>query len=226
MNAMFIMNDNFPKCEAGHPVHCIKLVPSIQGDFLIYDYEKYMDFNGYCMGQDDVSRTIDLYGTWSMDMHSFITRTLLLKKHGLFIDVGSHIGWFSRLAIRLGYTVVGFEGATENIKLAEVNAPGATFNNVWFDKNTKPSSILYGGDLMKMDIEGNEQYGLVYFEKSFELGHIRDVVIEISPVFNNSYPALIKRMKDWGYAVFNIDGTEWNGKFDFEQTDLWFKYAR
>lgn len=211
------------QCQAGHKYHDRKMVPSIQGNFLIYDYEKYMDFPGYCMGQDDVSRTIGLYGKWSQDMYDFIEKILDKKDHGLFLDVGSHIGWFSRLAVSKGYSVIGFEGAPENIELARINVPTGIFENIWFDKDTKPTNLMVYAQLLKMDIEGNERYGLVYFEKSFRNKRIDNAVIEITPVFNDSYPALIKQMQDWGYSVHNLDGSDWNGKLDFDQSDLWFK---
>jgi hypothetical protein len=137
--------------------------------------------------------------------------------------VGSHIGWFSRLALSKGFAVLGFEGVSENIDLAKVNAPRAVFTKMWFDENTKPSNLIYEADLIKMDIEGMEQHAVRYFEKSFESGKIKNALIEISPVFNDSYPALTQRMINWGYEVFLVDGTKWNGKFDFPQTDFWFK---
>lgn len=211
-------------CQAGHPTHDRKTVPSIQGDFLIYDYPKYMDFAGYCMGQDDISRTIGLYGNWSQEVYDFISKILDAEKDkGLFVDVGCHIGWFSRLALSKGFTVIGFEGVTENLELAKINVAHSEFHNIWFDQKTEPISYPINSVLMKIDIEGSEQHAVRYFEESFKSGTIKNAIIEITPVFNDSYPALVERMKDWGYSVFLVDGTPWNGKFDFEQTDLWFK---
>lgn len=211
-------------CQAGHQTHHRKIVPSKQGDFLIYDWKQYMNFKGYCMGQDDISRTIDLYGLWSDDMYDFISKILTnetTKK--VFIDVGSHIGWFSKLAINLGYEVIGFEGVSENIELAKVNALQAAYKNVWFDKNILPSDDIFEAHLMKIDVEANERYVVDYFDKSFSEKSIDNVVMEISPVFNDSYPAIVEKMKTFGYEVLLLDGTKWDGNFNFNQTDFWFR---
>lgn len=211
-------------CEARHNIHKKKLAPSLQGQFLIYDYEKYMDFKGYCPGQDDVSRTISLYGNWSMDLYNFIKDFFDYSSSlgKTFIDVGCHIGWFSKLAQSLNCRVIGFEGIYENLLMASVNAPMAELSEVWFSENTPVTDAVYHADLMKIDIEGNEQWALQYFHRSFDSGTIKSAVIEISPVFNDSYPALIKKMRDWGYDVYELNGDKWKGLLNFNQSDLWF----
>ena len=74
-----------------------------------------------------------------------------------------------------------------------------------------------------MDIEGNEQWGVKYFEKSFEAGCIKNVIMEISPVFNNSYPSIIEKMKGFGYDIYLLDGTKWDGELNFDQSNFLFK---
>ena len=136
-------------CQAGHEPHKRITVPSIQGDFLIYNYKQYMGFNGYCTGQDDVSRTIDLYGKWDEDVYQCILSILeTAKPGGVFIDIGCHIGWFSKLVSEKGFIVKSFDGESENLILAEVNAPNAVYTNLWFDEKIELLGSVYECELM------------------------------------------------------------------------------
>jgi len=214
-------------CQAGHTTHARRTVPSEQGRFLIYDYARYMDFKGYCTGQDDVSRTIGMYGIWDEPSTGLIASILDNGKENLFIDVGCHIGWFSKLALGKGAFVLGFDGEPEHIELCKFNAPHGAYKSIWFDKSIVPTDRIHQAELIKIDVEGSEQWAIKYFEKSFQAGTIKNAIIEITPVFNDSYPALVQRMIDWGYEVFRYEAwhklDKWDGEFNFHQTDFLFK---
>lgn len=213
-------------CQVNHKQHDRKNVKTVLGDFQIYDFEKYMGFKGYCTGQDDVSRTIGMAGQWSMEVYKKIHEILSKAKKGsLFMDVGCHIGWFSRLADSLGAQVAGIDGDPENIEVAKVNVPNGKFMSSWFGEDTLPSELSPDIELMKIDIEGNEQWAVQYFEKSFEAGKVKNAIMEISPVFNKSYPDLVRKLEAWGYKAFLLDGSPWDGQWDFEQTDFHFRKA-
>ena len=70
-------------CDAGHKIHDRKIVDTVQGKFLIFDYEQYMGYTGYCTGQDDISRTLSLYGNWSMEIYNCIDKILCESGKGL-----------------------------------------------------------------------------------------------------------------------------------------------
>ena len=214
----------YESCNAGHKTHDTKIVPTVLGDMLVYDWEKYKDQPGvYCPGQDDISRTLINGEAWEKHMAPLVN-SILAKgdKNKLVIDVGSHIGWYSRMAEQFGYKVEAFDGCEENIKLARLNAPKTEPTLLWFEKNV---DSVYESDkeveFLKMDIEGNEQYAVEYFMPILPV--TKNILIEVSPTFNDSYPALIEKLKNLGFDVFEIDGTPFNFDFNFLQKDLWLR---
>lgn len=219
------MTDNraWNQCEAGHDSHDTMIVPTELGDMRIYDFEQYMGFDGYCSGQDDISRTLKLYGRWEVDETAIANRILREgNRNDVFIDVGAHIGWFGRLASKYGYYTMAYEADAENIQLYRENNPKAVVTRHWFEAGNKVGMPWNGNvELMKIDIEGAEQYAIDYFADIMHL--VQNILIEISPVFNDSYPALVDRLYDMGFTAFNMDGTPFDRKYDFDQTNLWFR---
>jgi hypothetical protein len=181
---------------------------------IIFDWSQYRGLTGeYCTGQDDVSMTLEQTGSWDIPMTKLINE--LTHKGALFVDVGCHIGYFSRVATNNGCEVIAYDGDAENLELFTINNPNASANLFWFDENIgwiEPMRI----DLLKIDIEGAERFAIEYFS----LCKIKNIIIEVSPVFNDSYPELINRLSDT-YNVYNLDGTKFNFDFNFAQTDLW-----
>ena len=209
-------------CQAGHTKHDRKKIFTTIGEMYIYDWKKYMDFDGYCTGQDGVSQTLDTVKYWDTAVQGRMFDILRTGNRGLFIDVGCHIGYFSKLALLIGYSVKAFEAEDENIELAKLNAKGAEFYQVWIDENSKNDLLGMPNEveLIKIDIEGNEQHAIKYFEKYLPV--TRNIIMEVSPVFNDSYPALLEKLQKMGFQVFELDGTPFDFNWNFEQKDLWF----
>lgn len=207
-------------CRAGHNTHDVLTVPTELGNMQIYDFEKYMGFDGYCSGQDDISRTLKLYGVWEPSESGEIRTVLEAGDRSKFIfDIGAHIGWYSKMASSLGYMVKSFESDSENIRLLMTNAPDVDINNVWIDEKTQPLDEIFDIELMKIDIEGNEIYAIYMLRKSLEAGSIKNIYIEISPTFNDSYPSLISYLEGLGYIAFE-NGEPFNHDYNFPQTNL------
>lgn len=211
-------------CQAGHTTHQTKEVETEVGVLTIFDWEQYAGFKGYCPGQDDVSKTLDLYGVWDKDQGELL-KTLLTKgnKEGIFIDVGAHVGYFSRLALNEGYIVHSFEGESEMNRLLEINAKTAVKHDVWFDEK---SGKVQGPPLihvtaMKIDIEGNEKFAIKYFEDVINAGLVDNILMEVSPCFNSGYPKLINDLVAVGYKVKEINGKKFDFDYSFNQKDLW-----
>lgn len=211
-----------PTCEAGHITHSVRTVDTAQGPMAVYDWDRYVGFAGYCEGQDDVSRTLINTGGWECDCTAQIEAILKAgDRKRLVYDVGAHIGWYSRLALGLGYTVVAFEADGENIKLLKRNAPGdLRVHHLWIDKNTRaiPAADI---ELVKIDIEGNERYAIAMLRKSLDAGQVRHIHMEVSPVFNDSYPALIDELESYGFTA-TLDGARFDHDYSFDQTNLLF----
>lgn len=210
-------------CQAGHTTHDRKSVETSLGSMVIYDWKKYMGFNGYCMGQDDISRTLENTGMWDAAIDARI-RAILTEgnKENVFVDVGAHIGYFSMLAIQLGYKVEAYEGDAENYQLLQENAPDAKANFIWFNLHIVPlKSFKKKIELIKLDIEGSEQYAIAYFEPF--IANVNNIIMEVSPTFNDSYPDLIEKLVNYGFKVFELDGTPFDFDYSFPQKDLWLK---
>lgn len=209
------------KCQAGHEKHDRIVVDTEIGKMTIYDFEKYMGFDGYCSGQDDISKTLKLYGRWEVE-ETAVAREVLEagNRKNIFVDVGSHIGWFSRLAQEYGYQVHAYEADSENIELFTANTEGmAVINHVWFDEDTKVESPYERDiELLKIDIEGAEKHAIRVLKDS--LPRVKNILIEISPCFNDSYPYLIKMLEELGFNSYFMDGRPFDHKYDFNQTNL------
>lgn len=211
-------------CQAGHESHSRTVVDTQLEEMMIYNYKKYMGYKGYCTGQDDVSRTLDLYGVWEPTETQEIRK--VLNKHNqykLFVDVGAHIGWYSLLASRLGYKVLAYEADPENCKVLNINCPSAEVEKLWIDENTKPIDEVMDIELLKIDIEGSERHAIKMFEKSIEAGTIKNIHMEVSPVFNDTYPVLIDYLEGVDYEVFD-HGKLFNHNYNFTQNNLLFRY--
>lgn len=215
-------------CEAGHNSHNIIRVPTIQGDMWVYDNDRYKNYKGYCTGQDDVSQTLKNVQVWEKEETDLIKSILEAgdKTHS-FIDVGAHVGWYSLLASKLGYPIAAFEAEGESCELIKANIninklPPISIFNMWIDENSKLVALIKDIELIKIDIEGNEQYAIKLFEKVIERGGVKHIVMEVSPTFNDSYPALVQKLVDYGYYVYELDMKPFDFKYDFDQTNLLF----
>lgn len=212
-------------CQAGHEYHSRVVVDTQIGKMVVYDWNKYKDFKGYCTGQDDISRTLLNIGIWEKNVTSLITAILIEgEENGLFIDIGCNVGWYSRIARSFGYRVEAYDGDKEHLELVAQNAEGSVLKNVWFDGNTRERVGSEGIELIKCDIEGNEQYAIKHFENYLRNKLVKNIVMEVSPIFNNSYPQLINKIVSYGYEAFEIDGmTKFDFNFNFPQKDIWLR---
>lgn len=218
-------------CQFGHRSHKKITVKTILGDMLVYDWELYKDQpGGYCTGQDDVSRTLANIGIWESAITDRVRQMLTASdnKKGMVIDIGCNVGWYSKLASQFGYLVLSIDGNQEHLEVTKKNAPEAEVVEFWFsselfDTETKPKIQLFNPEsikLIKIDIEGNEQFAVNYFKPYLSITD--NIIMEVSPIFNNSYPNLIKVLVHEGFKVREINGTPFDFDYTFDQKDLWF----
>ena len=208
----------FVKCQAGHKKHDTMKVNTALGEMTVWDYKKYMGFSGYCTGQDAVSQVLDKEDYW--ELNNFKPTNKILKegdRNNLVIDIGSHIGWYSKLARNLGYDVISIEADPENLELTKINAPGVDARNIWLDGNTKPLETDRTIEFVKIDIEGAEEHAISYLKNI--ITQIKNMMMEVSPCFNDSYPALLKDLSHT-LNVEELDGTPFDFNFNFSQKDL------
>lgn len=217
-------------CEAGHKSHKHRVVSTIQGPMHVWDWDLYCGTRGYCTGQDDVSRTLALYGVWEPEetrqVRAYLER--FPDQNGVVLDVGAHIGWFTRLAAGLGYQVHAYEGDRENLGLLwrNVGEQGlsdlVTGHGCWVGPDTCLDIPDGPIRLVKGDIEGAEIHLVRQLEPALADGRIGALFLEISPCFNGSYPALVDRLDAYGYRAFR-GARPFDGNWDFAQDNFWFR---
>lgn len=216
-------------CEAGHDTHRTIRVQTTQGDMWVYDHNRYKDYKGYCTGQDDVSNTLKNNQIWEKEETELIKSILEHGDRNLRVmDIGAHVGWYSLLAGKLGYSVTAIEAEGQSCGLIEKNTvihgvgTQMTILNTWIDAKTKTNKDLKDLELIKIDIEGNEQYAIRLCEDVIKRRGVKYIVMEVSPCFNDSYPALIQKLVDYGYTPYELNMQPFDFKYNFDQTNLLF----
>lgn len=223
------------ECQAGHLTHDSKLVDTAYGPFHVWDWRKYMDFAGYCTGQDEVSKSIDLQGVWEGADTEFF-RSVLEEQQGPVADFGSHIGWFSVQAVKYGCKLWAIDSDPENARLWErnldqhaMNADQGFYLGWAVDGVTAPFEAMR---IMKVDIEGHEHEALNLTRHLWQERKIDYGLWELSPIFEkrpgimaDSYAALVDEIASYGYRWFILKGEDrWyiEGKdLTFPQENAW-----
>lgn len=214
-------------CEAGHQTHASHQVDTLQGPMLCWDTQHYMDTRGYCTGQDDVSRTLELYGVWEKDETATIASKL--QPGDVFVDFGAHIGWFTLLAAKRGATVHAFEGDIQNLDLLRENVRMhgvqdlVTAYPVWVDADAHVDIPEGPIRLVKIDLEGNDDQAIRCLMPALREGRVEELVVEVSPCFNDRYPAMVAQMCELGYEVYRGNGERWDRSWGFHQDNFWFR---
>jgi hypothetical protein len=58
--------------------------------------------------------------------------------------------------------------------------------------------------LVKVDIEGNENHFINGIEKHLQAGKIHNLILEISPALADNYVELCKRLRGYGFKIYDI----------------------
>lgn len=208
-------------CQAGHAEHDTKVIDTVQGPFRIYDWRRYMDYPGYCSGQDDVSMTLNLYGVWEgADWDR--ARKLLTCAPGMVYDFGAHIGWYTIMAAELGHTVVAVEPDPENARLLRRNLKDRRCaDNVWVIDAWADELVLVEGTALfvKADTEGAEDDCLRVVHN---LLPGPTLLLECSPEFKGYYPAMIDFLIALGYAADENGKPVTGATLGPVQRNVWF----
>ncbi len=215
----------FNICQAGHKTHDPKVVDTALGPFTIFDWQKYAGQAGlYCPGQDDVSMTLDLYGTWEgTDWHR--AQQYVGNREGWALDFGSHIGWYAIMFALAGLDVLAVDADPVNCELLQINARnyGVSIDvrQTWVaDMDVLPPRDTV---LIKSDVEGAELDVVRICEKIILDSH-PTLLLECSPEFATYYPRMIDDLLDLGYRA-DVEGEEITGATLGEtQKNVWFNH--
>jgi len=182
-------------------------------EFEVWDTKKYpVDDGPWCPAHDAVSETIISHGVW--EPSETILMLEAFRYCDVFIDIGAQIGWYSTLAARWSLDVLAIEAdpvvaevCAHNIKYS---GGGPDFQmKVWrVDEDTylNPSQVPEGRLAVKIDIEGAEADAVAM------LGGVIDridfMLIEVSPVFNLTYPDLVAGLIERGFDAYLVPTKE------------------
>lgn len=203
-------------CEAGHDRHLTQVIPVVIGSrassLIAFKADAYEGTLGYCPGDDDVSRTLALYGHWETAGTEMFEQALA-HTEGAVIDFGTHVGWYTMHALLEGREVLAVEAVSEHEELTALNAKRHGFTtrlhqaHCWVNNMTR--ELPWEGApqiaIAKIDIEGNEQWAIASLGHLISRGLVRNIMLEVSPCFNDSYPAIVDHLMNMGYRAAVID---------------------
>ena len=199
-------------CEFGHTAHKARHASTVDGEFVVWDWDTYADLDsGYCPGRDDTSRTLLLYGIWEPpDWRRF---TSLIRRGDVVYDFGSHIGWYTRAALKRGASVYAVDADPEMMRLLHANTrpwhSDLTTETVWALEAHPPEAERIR--ILKADIEGAEIDAVDHFWPLIRRGAIDFIFLEASPEFDSYYPDLIDLIRSNGYSAETVDGEPLEG---------------
>lgn len=214
-------------CDLGHIEHDTIEVPTRQGNFEVFDTAKYMGAAGhYCTGQDVLSQNLTIEGQWEPHDSPVIEAVLRAgDRTGAVIDFGSHIGWYTVMAAKLGYHVLAVDADAENLAVLRRNIVlhGVSHlvdtRHAWVDeKFTLPT--FSGVELVKIDIEGCERHAVAACAPF--INRVSHMYVEISPAFRGDYPQLVSYLTRAGFEAFWPDGTRFDDDYTLTQFNLRF----
>lgn len=196
--------------------------------FCCYDYSQYAGFPGFCPGQDDICLGIEKNGIWE-GYETLVALQILHegdRRHGV-IDVGAQLGWYTMLAASSGYDVLAVEAHAETlghlVESAQRNGWSDQVEPVlkWLGADTPPAE--WAGDylLLKADIEGAEQHAVRWCRELFLERRLQYALLEISPCFNGSYPALCSWIVGCGYDAYMLPSKPPHSVRDAWEQDIW-----
>lgn len=221
-------SDFYDHCSIGHDTHqTIVVERDIRGVKLnleIYDWREYFitvdgnetvsEHGKYCTGQDIISYCIDKQGIWEAEETGVMLDILSEPQTDdrIMLDFGSHIGYYTNLAAQKGFTVASFDSSKENLELL--------YRSAVMNENADKISIyrcllddqapILSRDaekvrLAKVDIEGAERHAVQMMADLIGGHKLKYLIMEISPVFNDTYPSLVETIAGQGYDVYLIE---------------------
>jgi len=213
------INDDamWSRCRAGHDAHETQIVfpdrryfAGRNIGFTTYDWAQYLDkYDCYCTGQDVISRQIDVDGAWERNESQLFADVCAGDRPGIVVDYGCQIGWYSTIAAAHQRFVIAVDVSPENLRLATLNMRAAGWDhwlavNGWVDESALPVDADVHIRAAKLDIEGAEIHAVRQLAQPLAAGHVDYLFIEISPVFNDTYRALIAALVAWDYVPFRV----------------------
>lgn len=163
-----------------------------------------VDGGPYCPARDAVSETIISHGVW--EPRETVVILLALEALGAgaqLIDIGAQVGWFSKVAIAFRNVAAAWEADDDVATLLARNIGGDVHRErIGPDTSTLDVDRPVLPSVAKIDIEGAEADAIRALEPFIEDDALPFILMEVSPVFNDSYPDLVADLIDRGYEAY------------------------
>lgn len=211
-------------CDQNHPHHptlttAVKLgVPHLFHDyppipkrfemaFLLDVFDDKLDRRrGYCPAFGSPGQTIRTHSIWEPPE----TLALLLCSerwpNHLFFDFGANVGYYSVMMGLRGHDVIAYDGDEDILRVLKRNmgrvgqtVTGWIASDQWIDEGFSINPFHGVGAIAKMDIEGSERYAVDAMMPYID--QVDAILIEMSPVFNDSYPDIARDIMAAGFIA-------------------------
>ena len=183
---------------------------------VIWDHKRYMTEGPYCPARDAVSETIRALGVWEPRETALALQVLSTAPPGsVALDMGAQLGWFSLLAASCGVQSYAVEADGWNLGALGQSMIANGWQDRWhrcgFRVTSESSAGLISGMVasgsqpirfVKLDLEGAEDDAVRMLWPSIEAGNVDHMLMEVSPVFADYYPALLARIVKAGYRLY------------------------
>jgi hypothetical protein len=151
-----------------------------------------------------VSDSIKRHGVWEPVETAVMSSAFAGNPGSWFVDIGCHVGWYTAIARSWGLPTLAVDVSELCLAMLERrHDDGIAIQKAWIDSQYKaPAGIVEGPVIMKMDIEGAEQHAVKAWREWFIQGDVTHCLMEISPVFNASYPHIVNNLVALGYECW------------------------
>lgn len=194
---------NVPVRMRGHMWHDFPQIPErfadIEWDMWVFDSRPLDNHGGYCPGISSVSDTISSHGMWEPPETIAMLCAFEATPHNTFVDFGANVGYYSMLASESFLpNVMAIEGDPLVHEALTYNLPECECVQRWVDG----APLLYDtypGErfTIKVDLEGADDLAIESIWSWID--RVDFAMIEISPVFNDRWQAMIRRLCDAGF---------------------------
>jgi hypothetical protein len=174
----------------------------------IYNYDYYKEINLVNDGLDIISMCLKSTDNCWEPYQTELTKEILKDGNNIFVDIGSHLGWYSLLGASLNNYNIYIDNNDNpseiflhNVKINNFEDK-ITFFKQFVDENFNLDNIISKDKhirLIKCDIEG---YEIEFTEKILQRLQEKTIdylILEITPKFRDNYPETVMIIKNLGY---------------------------
>lgn len=219
----------------------------------VWDPDRHpVDGGAYCPAHDAVSETITNTGIWEPSA-TILALTVMSSapRYSVVVDIGAQIGWYSLLAASYYLEAVAVDADAENLRLLKKSAHRndwdhlITYYHLRIGPDTGPFATPAHIRFAKIDVEGAESDAVKILWSHISSGNVDHILMEVTPIFADYYPELVRRIIDAGYHAYPLPPKQIppypvaNPAVDLEafqltdtadvatwrQADVWFKRA-